>query len=327
MPAIGFQEKYCIGVWSQKTFEMRQCIAFISLFLVLSGHVYAETEEVFREIKSQTVTVRFERGLGRTAEEILQSIPSIRSELERKLGLSADFSIVIVLYKNSKNFKKISRTDMISAFAIPEQRLIVIDDSKTLRHPLDIKLIVMHEMCHLVLSHHIPRSNLPKWLNEGISQWISGGAGEIISPASTNSLKMAFISKNVLPFSGLSRTFPSDRNSFILSYEQSKSIVEYIEETYGDGSVQSIISRLASGSEFDEAIGEELSVNFRTLEHEWKEKMTLKYTWVTYLSNNIYWILFITGALLTVFAFIKLRKRIRDYKDDDEDDYYDPDLE
>ncbi len=304
---------------------MRQCVAFISFFFVLAGHVYAE--EVFREIKSQTVTVRFEEGLNRAAEEILESIPSIQDELHLKLGLNSDFPAVIVLYKNNRNFKKNTNSDMISAFAIPERKLIVIDYSKTLLHPLNLRLIVIHEMCHLVLSHHISRRNLPKWLNEGISQWVSGGASEIISPASINILKRAFISGNTLPFDRLFRTFPSDRNGFILSYEQSRSIVEYIEQTYGNGSVQRIISKLAGGTEFHEAIGEELSADFTTLEREWKGKMTLRYTWIIYLSNNIYWILFVAGALLTVFAFIRLRKRIRDYKDDDEDDYYDPEIE
>jgi len=304
---------------------MRQCIVFISFFFLFISHVYAE--EVFKEIKSQTVLVRFEEGLNRAAEEILQSIPSIRDELQLKLGLSANFPVVIVLYKNSKNFIKIVNSDMISAFAIPERRLIVIDDSKTLLHPLDTKLIVMHEMCHLILGHHVPRNNLPKWLNEGISQWVSGGASEILNPASINILKRAFISGNTLPFARLFKTFPSDRNSFILSYEQSRSIVEYIEETYGNGSIQRIVGKLAGGTGFNKTIEEELSVDFPTLEREWKKEMTLRYTWITYLSNNIYWILFVSGALLTIFAFIRLRKRIRDYKDDDEEDYYDSDVE
>lgn len=307
---------------------MRQCIAFISFLFLFAGHVYAETEVVFQEIKSKNVIVRFEEGLNRAAEEVLESIPSIQNELNLKLGLSSALPAVIVLYKNSRSFRQTANSDMISAFAIPGRKLIVINYSKALLHPLNIKMIVMHEMCHLILGHHIPRSNLPKWLNEGISQWVSGGASEIISPASINTLKMAFISGNTLPFVRLSKTFPSDRNSFVLSYEQSRSIVEYIEETYGDGSVQKIIFKLASGTEFNETIGEELSIDFTTLEREWKEKMTLRYTWITYLSNNIYWILFVAGALLTVFAFIRLRKRIRDYKDDDdEDDYYDPEIE
>ncbi len=304
---------------------MRHCIIFISFFFVLASHAYAE--EIFREIKSQTVLVKFEKGLNKAAEEILKSIPSIREELQLKLGLNSDFPVVILLYKNSRNFRKTVNSDMISAFAIPERRLIVIDYSKTLLHPLETKLIVMHEMCHLILGQHIPRSNLPKWLNEGISQWISGGASEIISPASLNILKRAFISGNTLPFVRLFKTFPSDRNSFILSYEQSKSIVEYIEETYGKGSVQRIIDRLASGTVFNETIEEELSIDFTTLEREWKEKMIMRYTWITYLSNNIYWILFVAGALLTIVAFIRLRKRIRDYKDDDEEDYYDSEIE
>lgn len=208
--------------------------------------------------------------------------------------------------------------DMIAAFAIPGQDLIVLDYSQFRYDPLTLKLIIMHEMCHLLLHKHIAWNNLPRWLDEGLSQWASGGINEVVYPRSTDALKMAFINGTLLPFSTISETLPSDPADLILSYEQGKSMVDYIEQRYGMDSIKGIISRLGSGAGFYDAVRDESGADFTEIEYKWKrDKGKQQYTWFAYISDHIYLILFFIAAFLTIYGFIGLRKKMRDYKDEE----------
>lgn len=76
----------------------------------------------------------------------------------------------MLLIKDGKTFHRIAKNSLIVAIAIPEQYLIVIDYSKVHIHPFTLEVTLKHDVCHLLLHHHIPGDNLPKWLDEGISQ-------------------------------------------------------------------------------------------------------------------------------------------------------------
>jgi len=207
---------------------------------------------------------------------------------------------------------------MIAAFAIPGEALIVLDYSQFRHDPLTLKLIVMHEMCHLLLHKNIAENNLPRWFDEGLSQWVSSGINEIVYPRSTDVLKMAFISGTLLPFSTISEALPPDTADLILSYEQGRSMVDYIEQRYGMDSIKGIISRLSSGAGFHDAVNDELGADFTEIEKKWRrDKGKQQYTWFAYISDHIYLILFFISAFLTIYGFIRLRKRMRDYQDEE----------
>ena len=116
----------------------------------------------------------------------------------------------------------------------------------------------------------------------------------------------------------ISDTFPSDPSTLILSYEQSRSMVDYIVQSYGVDSIKGIITRLSSGAGFHDAIRDELRADFTEIEVKWKrDKGKLQYIWLAYISDHIYLILFFIAAFLTIYGFMRLKKRMRDYQDDE----------
>ena len=61
------------------------------------------------------------------------------------------------------------------------------------------------------------------------------------------------------------------------------------------------------------AIREGVSISVYELENRWHARLRTKYTWFTYLSGNLYQILFSLSALVLIYGFIRLliRKRHR----------------
>jgi hypothetical protein len=273
----------------------------------------------FEEIESNGVTIHYEEGLKSAAIEILKTMPSTREKIKSRVGLGPGIPFSIIIFKDRDSFVKEAGNDLMAAYALPERNRIVMDLSQMRVHPLNIELITMHEVTHLVLHYHIKREDLPKWFDEGVAEWVSD-ISDMINPNRKNVLKRAVIGRKVIPFYRLAHSFPADRSRFALAYEESRSMIEFIDNEYGEEALRSIIMRLSKGETFSEAVSNELSITFAELETIWLKDIDIRYTWIGYISNNIYWILFVFAGIIVVIGFIRLRWRIRNYRDEEEED-------
>ena len=268
-------------------------------------------------IETDAVIVLFEEPLRVAAKEVSAIYPDLREELEEMLKWRLDFRPAILLIKDRKTFQKRAGSPFFTAFALPRQRLIVIDYSRMAANPSLLATTLKHELCHLLLHHHIQNANLPKWLDEGIAQWVSGGMAEIIMNRERFVLNRAVFSGNYIPIRNLARRFPAEQTALLMAYEESRDLTEYINKEFGRNRILDILQCLKEGHTPDEAIQRSLFISLDELELKWLRDLRKRATWFTYLSVHLYQILFFLGALLTVFAFIKALIRKRNYRDED----------
>jgi len=265
------------------------------------------------------LTVRFEKPLERAAEEVAAIYPDIKAGLEKTLGWKLSFRPTVLLIRNGGTFRKMAGNRLFVAFAVPGRNLVVIDYSRMKTRPFTLEITLRHELSHLMLHYHI-RNGLPRWIDEGVSQWVSGGIAEIIMDTKRSPLKDATLSGKFIPLNDLTRSFPAEKNALLLAYEESKSIMEYIDGKYGREAVIGILNRLREGATVQDALNETLGRPMEEVESEWHEELRRKTTWITFLSNNLYEILFFLAALITIAGFIRLLLRKRAYTDDEEEE-------
>ena len=290
------------------------------LFILLTflNNLYAETEV----LQTREVLVIFEKPIENIAKEIAEVYPSVKTEIVGALKWKVDFKPEIILVKDKDALKKIVGNNVIVAFAVPERNLIVLDTSRVYTKPFTLEATLKHELCHILLHHNIDRENLPRWLDEGVCQWTSGGIAELIASEGNRALEKAAMSDMVISIRNLSR-FPQEEKSLLLAYEESKSIVEYIVNNYSEQGILQVLEYLKEGYSIDDSIQKSLSVSTSELEMKWLAHIKRKHTWFSYLSNNIYTILFFLAAVATVYGFIRLLKKKRAYMDEDEKDNWD----
>ena len=77
---------------------------------------------------------------------------------------------------------------------------------------------------------------------------------------------------------------------------------------------------MKKGKTVEEAIQTAFSFPFEVLEKEWQHSLRNKMTWFTFLSYYLYENLFALMALITVGAFIRMRRKKKDYWDDEFED-------
>ena len=271
-------------------------------------------------LQTKDLIVFFQESLRSAAEETTDIYPVVKDRLEDIFRWKINFIPTVLLIKDSKTFQRMAGSIYIVAFAIPDKNLMVIDYSKMRRHPFSIEVTLKHELCHLLLNRYIKRENLPKWLNEGIAQWVSGGIGELIMNEDRSILDGAILSGKPINIRALRDRFPEDRKSLILAYEESKSLVEYVISKYGNDGILRILKYLRDGDEPDLAIRKGLSISVDELEKEWYDYHKKKIPWFTYITSNLYGILFFLSALILIYGFIRIRMKKRGYENN-EDEY------
>jgi hypothetical protein len=175
-------------------------------------------------------------------------------------------------------------------------------------------------MCHLLLHEHINTGNLPKWLDEGVCQWTSDGIGEILIDKSWSGLDAAVIAGQTYRLAQLAKRFPGDRSSLMLAYEQSKSVVTYIDRQYGKQAILTILGDLRNGESLETAIFQSLALSVNQLEEKWLDHLERTPRWLVFFANNLYGILFFFAAILTICGFFLRLARKRRWEDEEEED-------
>ena len=273
-----------------------------------------------KTMKNDEVIVQFEESLRPVAAEVLRIFPAIKQDLEQKLKSEMTFVPTIQLIRERKRFQKIANNSSVVTVAIAMANLIIIDNSKMKTHPFSLGVTLKHELCHLFLHEYVGQNKLPRWLNEGISQWVSDGITEILMGDDRDLLKKAILSGRHIPINRLMVQFPADEHLLRLSYEESKSIVEYIIKEFGIDGVISILNNIKAGDPVESAIEKGLSISTRELEERWHSYLKKRITWFTYFSSHIYEIIFSFAALILTYGFIRFMIRKRAYKDDEDEE-------
>lgn len=286
----------------------------MALFFILPVPVYSGQ---FETLGTNDVKIFYEQPLKGAAQEIAEIYPSVRIELETAVSYRVDFQPAVVLVSDQKAFEQITGNRLIVAYAVPEKMLMVIDYSRSSKDPFSTRTILKHELCHLLLHHYI--HTLPRWLDEGVSQWASGGFTELFSENRESYLRWASISGGLIGLNALDTRFPQDEQGLVLAYEESRSIVDYIVFRYGKNGIINILTALKNGKSTQDAIMMSLGTPYPEFEKEWQKSLRTLPALITFIMGNIYGIIFFLAALFTMAGYARYRIRKRRLIDEEEE--------
>lgn len=249
----------------------KRALKIVICFLLLTYPVGAFELETYR---GPEITVRYQRPLIEPAKRVGSYYHRARTEIEKKLGWRLRSDPHVVLLGDTDAFQEMARNTLVTALAIPERKLIVIDYSHMDKIPHDLEDTLKHELSHILLHERIDSSVLPKWLDEGVSQWASGGVADILQSEEKDILRQAVLSGRLIPLTEIRLNFPEDHRGIKLAYEQSRSFVEFFVKQYGEEKLRFILQGLENQKTIDQAVYDVLGVRFDTLEQLWKKGLS-----------------------------------------------------
>lgn len=271
------------------------------------------------ELDNGKVRLLFDEKQEQFARHLADEFPRAVEGIRSNIGWELRGKPTVLLIGDRATFESMAGAEPIAAFAEPDKRRIVINLEAFQSSLTALNDAFKHEICHLVLHERIRTVELPKWLDEGVCQWVSGSLGEFLEGRDLSAVRVA-IKRSPIPLRWLEKRFPDrDARSMFQAYEESRLFVEFLAARYGQPGLVSILGNLEAGRPIEEAVRAGTSSTLETLEKEWLDNLDSGTVWLVWFAQYLYEILFILAALLTVAAFIRQWLRKRRWKDEDED--------
>ena len=295
---------------------IKNTLTILVLILILTASSSAAEMEEYR---GPEITVRYEPPLKDVARRISSVYKKTRTDIEAKLGCRMRSAPFVVLIGSNAAFQEMAGNKLVTAFAEAGRNLIVIDYSRMDRVPFDLEDTFKHELTHVLLHQGIGDSHLPKWLDEGVAQWASGGIADIMRTGDKDLLQQAVLSHRVFSLTEISLNFPDSPNGLILAYEESKSFTEFIVKHYGEAKLRLLLQGLENQGTIEQAIYDNYGVSLDMLEQKWKKGLIRENSWIEYIADHMYWLLFFLAALITIAGYCAVKRRMRNYRDEEDE--------
>ncbi len=126
----------------------------------------------------------------------------------------------------------------------------------------------VHEYTHLILDRLIPGGNYPRWLSEGLAQYVEYMETGYLWLDQENQIRSPAASAGLYSLADLQRRFDSLDN-MAMAYREAFLLVAYLEDVYGTGGVNSLLTGLASGLSFERALRDVAGQTLSQFEESW----------------------------------------------------------
>jgi len=291
--------------------------------IVIAGIVFLHSlsgaaEQELTALSSHDVMVLYPETLKDAAADIVRLYPPLRNELERVLEWHIGKRPRVFLINDAARFADMVGSPHVLAVADASRNIIAIDYTRITVQPLTLPSVLKHELCHILLGQHIKREFLPRWLDEGIAQWLSDGITEM-ALQSSGAIPSAVLARNHFAFKKLDAVFPRNPDAMRIAYAQSKSMVNYLRDRFGTETLRDILTDLSRDRSIDEALRGHVGLSLKELESQWTDHLDGTVSWIIYMSRHLYIIIFSLTTLVAVVAYAVRRTRLRKIESLDDD--------
>jgi len=189
------------------------------------------------------------------------------------LDLPVPDTLGIFIYPNPSALQtalEITNARWIAGHANPAENIILVSIPSGFDQNLDIQRQIPHELTHLRLYLYLGQnySILPAWYSEGLAS-----LSELYSlPEYWQILQAAWQNNEMIPFSELCQSIPSEANRAALAYAQSDSFVRFLYDEFGKVGLQELLDAYNQGYTCEDAIQTTFNIDLETLEKDWYQQ-------------------------------------------------------
>ena len=299
--------------------DLFAAVAVVALVLTTGPAYSAETDQ-HQVWRNADLTIVFDPRIESFAIDTNRFYPSVKQDLEEGFGWPLEVRPTVILIRTREEFQRIVPGPLFVAVAVPSQNTIIIDTSRVRTAPHTLRITLAHELAHLLLHQHIGSGRLPRWLDEGVCQWFTGGVAEVMLDRYRPMLGKALGSGEHIALAELTHGFPSEPRQLMLAYEQSRDIVTLIANRYGPEHIFGILDRLRAGDSVESSFQLQIGISLTELEKLWRRQLSDSAVWWGRLATHLYSILFFLAAVLTVAGFVVRRIRRKSIPGDEDDE-------
>ncbi len=283
---------------------------FLNLLLCCIPIVLVEASEWRRLVKGSVVLHCDEVDL-RNGEKVLSIVDERLFQIAQDLKIDSIGSVTIIMAPSDGEFHHLTGGQIpewgIGA-ADPTQGIIFLKSPRFARPEINLTQVVIHEVSHVLLGMALGGVEIERWFDEGFAQYESGerGLGGAILIA------RSLLGGEILWLDEIDDVLDFRREKASLAYQEARSALDYLVETYGKGILARIIQEKKTGKDLDEALLATTGLGLRDFEMNWYHMLKRRYRW--YILMDFPFILSMVFVALFIMAFFATRRRIRKKK-------------
>ncbi len=189
-------------------------------------------------------------------DQALVLLKQARSELCEKYGLQLDSPVTVELFANPQDFA-------VRTFGIPDVDgylgvcfgSVITANSPKAQRPANWQAVLWHEFCHVV-TLHLTRNKMPRWLSEGISVYEESQRNPTWGQRMNPRYRRMILTGELTPIGKLSGAFlnPPTPRHLQFAYYESSLVVEFLIGRFGLQSIRAILADLGDGAEINTAL-------------------------------------------------------------------------
>ncbi len=241
---------------------------------------------------------------------LVASAEQTRFALSERLGQTVLDHVEVRVAKDADEMAKIAPVgvpppDFASGVAYPSLHLILLSLAAPdhVAEATDLGEVFRHELAHIALEDATNGRHVPRWFNEGFAIQSSGEADWMRA----RTLWTATLSDTLLPLASLDRSFPNRHYEVNVAYAEAADFVRFLDRNADSARFVSLIGRVRGGQKFDQAARDAYDADLRTLEYQWKDGLSQRFTLMPALmGGSMLWVLVIAAM---GYAYVKRKKR------------------
>ena len=243
-------------------------------------------------------------------QPLLAQADAVRSQLSERLGFPVLSEVRVEIARTPLEMTTFAPAgapypEYAAGVAYSELGLVLLTLAPV--HPgseQDLGEVFRHELAHVALSDALNGQQVPRWFNEGFAVFASGESAFV----RMKTLSMATVGGSLIPLHDLERSFPNDETKAQVAYAEAVDVLRFLVRREDAHRFRALIAELRSGKAFDKAVFAAYGVELSTLELEWRDDVSRRYTfWPILLSGTFFWVI-----ALGVFVWGWRRRRRRD---------------
>jgi hypothetical protein len=197
----------------------------------------------------------------------------------------------------------------LAGHANPDGEVILVSLPPGPEQRLEMERQIPHELMHIGLSYTDSHaySNLPTWFNEGLASLV-----ELYpNPEYQVLIDNAYESDQLLPFTSLCHSFPTDAGHGLQAYAQSASFTQYLYDRFGEPGFNRLIAAYASGMSCESGVEQALGTDLTGLESGWRREnftdLTIARTYQEFLPWLVLLVVILAGPVILAISILRRR--------------------
>ena len=238
--------------------------------------VYTDSRFEWSTITEGPLTVYYYGPTETRAQTIMEASLEAVITMARVLGVEEVEPINIIAYNNYRHMQAAMppRAQTVREGLITQGQaftdirvLLVLGTDPT------IEGIASHEVTHVLVDDAAGRAYtiLPTWLNEGLAEFGNVSPNDSYDDA----LLYGIYTRRVKPLAQLTR-FIGEPDDVVIAYGQSRSVVSYLINTYGEARMAELMSQLNHTFSLEQAMIQVYGFDQDDLDAQWRSRMGLR---------------------------------------------------